>query len=313
VSIAKIVDVFKHSRQKGSDLLLLIALAEYANDDGEAYPSITTLAKRCRMSVRNCQYRIRQLIAAGELRIRENAGPRGVNVFVVQGAAHFTGGCSPLHQGGEVSRPGGVKLTASRTLREPSIEPRKTLSRSALEAAGLVKAFESLGVTQRMLERTFMMKFDHPLNEADYDELTELRDILKRISTKETTWADESPMDGYFLLKILQEASTSLEARGLLTELISIAWMQTPPCTLPDNDDAICALLRGPRSSDALHKHKAEVLSQWKRRIDGRLELPALSGQYYGEGFDAAPVRAEIRFHIAKSEFEQYKGGASPN
>ena len=44
--------VWKHSRLSGSELLLLLALADFADDGGFCYPSVSTLAGYMRMSVR---------------------------------------------------------------------------------------------------------------------------------------------------------------------------------------------------------------------------------------------------------------------
>jgi len=38
--------VWEHSSQKGTLLLLLLAVADFADKDGKAYPSIRTLANR---------------------------------------------------------------------------------------------------------------------------------------------------------------------------------------------------------------------------------------------------------------------------
>ena len=61
--------VWKHSQQHGSALLVLIAIADAANDDGECYPGVSRLADKCRMKERNLQYIIRDLEASGELAV----------------------------------------------------------------------------------------------------------------------------------------------------------------------------------------------------------------------------------------------------
>lgn len=59
--------VWEHSKQKSSRLLLLIAIADNANDDGFAWPSQSTLAKKVRTTKRNVQLLCNQLEDAGEL------------------------------------------------------------------------------------------------------------------------------------------------------------------------------------------------------------------------------------------------------
>jgi hypothetical protein len=73
--------VWKHSRQKSGALLVLLALADYANSKGIAWPAVSTLARKVRMSKRNVQRWVRALQQAGELEVRRNQGRRGSNVY----------------------------------------------------------------------------------------------------------------------------------------------------------------------------------------------------------------------------------------
>ena len=76
--------VWENSRHSGTALLLLLAIADNAHDDGGgAYPGIRTLAKKARMSERNTHYGIKALIDSGALRCDYKAGPHGVNVYTV--------------------------------------------------------------------------------------------------------------------------------------------------------------------------------------------------------------------------------------
>src|SRR3569832_799934 len=75
--------VWKHSRCGGSALLLLLALADIADDEGVAYPSVAALARKIRMSERNTHYLIKKLCIMDELSVEDGAGPRGCNLFKV--------------------------------------------------------------------------------------------------------------------------------------------------------------------------------------------------------------------------------------
>ena len=68
--------VWKHSDQSGTALLMLLAIADNANEYGEAWPSVPTLAAKCRMSVRNAQELLSRLADAGELHISVQGGMR---------------------------------------------------------------------------------------------------------------------------------------------------------------------------------------------------------------------------------------------
>lgn len=76
--------VIDHSKHKGSELLCLIMIANYAHADGSgAYPSASRLAKDCRMSSRQVVRIIHRLEASGALRIDPEAGPRGTHLMTV--------------------------------------------------------------------------------------------------------------------------------------------------------------------------------------------------------------------------------------
>ncbi len=67
-------DVWTYSKAAGTDLLVLLALADMANDDGECWPSMTTIARRSRLAPRNARLRIRSLEILGEVLVIHGAG-----------------------------------------------------------------------------------------------------------------------------------------------------------------------------------------------------------------------------------------------
>ena len=74
--------VWHHSIHKGTALLLMLAIADHAHDDGGgAYPSIDALAQKIRMSPRQVKRVVQQLVVSGELEVDENAGPRGCHIY----------------------------------------------------------------------------------------------------------------------------------------------------------------------------------------------------------------------------------------
>lgn len=63
--------VIQHSQHKGSELLLLLMIANHAHADGtNAFPSLKLLAKECRMSRRQIARLVKTLEASGELQVR---------------------------------------------------------------------------------------------------------------------------------------------------------------------------------------------------------------------------------------------------
>lgn len=83
MSVRTMARVWAESQQSGSHLLMLLAIADFADDDGNAYPSVTTLAEKCRMKARNAQVILAALRQSGELEVRENEGPRGTNLYCI--------------------------------------------------------------------------------------------------------------------------------------------------------------------------------------------------------------------------------------
>lgn len=61
--------VWKQSKQKGAQLLLLLAIADCADEDGYAWPQILPLAKKTRMSERHVRRMIDEISESGEILI----------------------------------------------------------------------------------------------------------------------------------------------------------------------------------------------------------------------------------------------------
>lgn len=78
--MARVWDSSEHS---GTELLMLLAIADFADDEGNAYPAVPTLAAKCRMSPRNANFILSALRDTGELEVRANEGPRGTNRYRV--------------------------------------------------------------------------------------------------------------------------------------------------------------------------------------------------------------------------------------
>lgn len=138
MSIRQLNLVWEHSKQRGGALLIMLAIADFADDRGEAYPSVTTLANKGRMSERNARYVLRELEASGELAIEPNAGPKGchlyrirltpnLELFAAKGEKTAPGakaapGATGDTKGGKTRQKGGQPIAPepSLTVKEPS-------------------------------------------------------------------------------------------------------------------------------------------------------------------------------------------------
>jgi hypothetical protein len=94
VSVKIMAMVWDASDLSPTHRLILLSLADHANDDGVCYPSIARLCRRTGLSERAARGAVASLCKAGWLRIDRNAGPRGCNVFTVSTPA----GNAPLQE-----------------------------------------------------------------------------------------------------------------------------------------------------------------------------------------------------------------------
>lgn len=110
--------VWEQSKAEGLDRLVLLAIADNANDQGgNAYPSVQTLRLKAKISERTVQRAVRRLVELGELRVRAGAGQNGVNVYTVVMTPRPVVTPSDSHPvtespvKGDVETPGGVTET----------------------------------------------------------------------------------------------------------------------------------------------------------------------------------------------------------
>jgi hypothetical protein len=84
MSIKRMTAVWDQSQTKGSHLLLLLAIADHAGDDGYAWPGITHLATKVRMSERHVSRMISLIEETGELYVERNLKDGVVNKYIVK-------------------------------------------------------------------------------------------------------------------------------------------------------------------------------------------------------------------------------------
>lgn len=190
MSVRTMARVWDQSVHSGTELLMLLAIADFADDEGNAYPAVPTLAAKCRMSPRNANFILSALRETGELEVRPNEGPKGTNRYkVVTGlkAASPLKSASPLKPTSPTPEAGFLKPLKP-TSDEPSLnhqEPpvrakraRKAVDGETFEAWYLkakevspkvfaegdpVYAYiESIGLTVQFMEVAwFSFKADH--------------------------------------------------------------------------------------------------------------------------------------------------------
>ncbi|CAG8998073.1 MAG: hypothetical protein CENE_00004 [Candidatus Celerinatantimonas neptuna] len=71
MSIKLMTQVWDASTFKGNTKLVMLCLADFANDEGLCWPSIATIAKKCSVSSSTVKAQIRDLIRAGFLKVQQ--------------------------------------------------------------------------------------------------------------------------------------------------------------------------------------------------------------------------------------------------
>lgn len=84
MSIFVTSQVWRNAPVEGSALLVLLALADFADDEGVCWPAIGTIADKARISERSAQRSIRKMAEEGLIEIFDNAGPKGANRYRVK-------------------------------------------------------------------------------------------------------------------------------------------------------------------------------------------------------------------------------------
>ena len=108
--------VWDQSRQTGTHLLMMLAIADHANDAGECWPVIDRLARKCRVNRRQARKILKTLEDAGELRIQRGQGRGHPSVYLVIGVLQ-----DPFHVKEVPQNP----LHEEKGVHRPPIETRK--------------------------------------------------------------------------------------------------------------------------------------------------------------------------------------------
>lgn len=123
-----------------SEKIVLLALADCANDEGHCWPSMATLAKKCSKGERTVQGAVKALVEAGHLTRREVPG-KGCNYTV-----HPRNDCAPKPPQGLRPRreqqepPQGLRATPAAAADKPSKNHKKPSVREKARAKHFLPA-----------------------------------------------------------------------------------------------------------------------------------------------------------------------------
>lgn len=112
--------VWAHSPYRGEALLLHLALADFANDDGVCFPSQRTLARKARCSENYVRVAVRRMVADGLVEVKERGNGRG-NSIVYQLKPHSGNAHSGNPHSPEAETPFASTSTPLTNRNEPSL------------------------------------------------------------------------------------------------------------------------------------------------------------------------------------------------
>ena len=131
MSVKTSAKVWEWSQSEGNNRLVLLALADFCDDDGVCYPGVPRLAKKCKISERSVQRAFIHLSKLGELIIERKAGIAvnggSTNRFTVK----LNGGDKLTGRGGDnngskvvtILTQGGDTAMSPEPSVEPSVQP----------------------------------------------------------------------------------------------------------------------------------------------------------------------------------------------
>ena len=70
-------NIWERAPFKSTELLMFLAIADHANDEGIAYPGVKHLAKKCRVEDRRATQIIQFLVSSGAMAVIDTGGGRG--------------------------------------------------------------------------------------------------------------------------------------------------------------------------------------------------------------------------------------------
>lgn len=160
MSVKMMTEIWDNSPQTGTNLLMLLAIADHANDDGMCWPAVERLAQKCRVKERQAQYIIRALEASGELSVEIGTGRghpshyhlKGALQRQEKGALECTLPIKRVHSGAQRVHSGaqkGAVASAPEPSLEPSLEPKTKIQERAREEATAILATEVHGKSRK--------------------------------------------------------------------------------------------------------------------------------------------------------------------
>lgn len=117
MSVKVMSAIWERKDLDASERLLLLSLADHADDEGYCYPSIKRLCERTSLAERTVQGTIKKLVLRGFLTVRYGQGRNGTNAFIVNTTPAADAPPQNLHPAADAPRK--ICATPPQNLRHP--------------------------------------------------------------------------------------------------------------------------------------------------------------------------------------------------
>jgi len=149
-----------------SEKLVLLALADCANDEGDCWPSMATLARKCSKSDRTVQASIKELVAKGHLTRNEVAG-KGCKYIVHPRSDVTPEAASPPKR--TTPTPEAASDKPSRTINSTSDDKSSSVEKPALKPEHIVERWNDLAKSGLV----------RPVRKLSKPRLTQMRTLIR--------------------------------------------------------------------------------------------------------------------------------------
>lgn len=152
MGVATTTRVWEHSKQEDSALVVLLALADWADGDGISWYKIDKIAERCRKGIRQTQYLIERLEDSGELFRQVGRGRGNSSIYTVLSGRSETDIADILIRRFKKSLD-DAKAVASILTQKQKVQPKEKVQRTApIKKVQSSAGFNKKGATSSVAE-----------------------------------------------------------------------------------------------------------------------------------------------------------------
>lgn len=145
-------EIFESETLAPTERLIMLALADHADEAGRCYPSVQRLCRRTGLGERAVQTNIKKLTDAGYIKVINGGGRGATNLYFVSANpaanAPFTANKTPHEMRGNTLNPASAALNPAADAPEPSI----TKKTDADDARGSVRSADDPTFRERILD-----------------------------------------------------------------------------------------------------------------------------------------------------------------